>query len=86
MLNAAVRCGALVALLVSTTSCTDMAPPTAPTSIAQTSIPDSSPTPQRPLGRESGYVPAFPAVTRPARIYVAERWPISTYHGSPLAS
>jgi len=78
MMNVAIRCGALVALLVLATACTDFDPPTAPTSTA-----DSTSTP--PGG--SGDVPrGFPAVSPPARIYVAVDSPLYPIHGSPLAS
>ena len=58
MMNAAIRCGALVALMVLSNACRDLDRPTAPTSPAD-------PTFRPPPG--SG----FPAVSRPARIYVA---------------
>lgn len=80
MINASVRCGALVALLVLSSACTELTPPTAPTSTADltsTLPPTSNPAP--------GAVP-FPAVSRPARIYVAVSSPSYPMHGSPLAS
>ena len=78
MMNTAVRCAALTALLVIATACTDGIRPTAPTSL----------TPTSPAGPVSapGTSTGFPAVSRPARIYVAVNWPSYPMHGSPLAS
>ena len=75
-MNAAVRSGALAALLVLAAACTNGGPPTAPTT-------DSTSTPLRgavdvPRG--------FPAVSGPARIYVAAVSPSYPMHGSPLGS
>lgn len=84
MINAAVRCGALVALLVFATACSDSGSPAAPTSKADSTDPrPSTRTPPSPSNPAS--VP-FPEVSRPARVYVAVSSPYYPMHGSPLAS
>jgi hypothetical protein len=79
MMKAAVRSGALLALLVLSSACTELTP-TAPTSTA-----DSTATPPPTSSPAPGAV-SFPAVSRPARIYVAVALPWYPMHGSPLAS
>ena len=78
MTNAAVHSGALVALLVLATGCGNTILPAAPT--PTNSRADSTLPPAR------GEPPAFPAVSRPARIYVGVDLPYYPMHGSPLAS
>ena len=79
-MKGAIRCGAPVALLVLTCACTTVAPamPTAPTA----SNAQSGSTPVLP----SAAPPGFPAVTRPARVYVGIDSPTYAMHGGPLAS
>lgn len=83
MMNDSVRCGAVLALLLST-ACTHSISPAAPTSTSPTST-NISPT-------STNVTPAtdsprsFPPVSRPARIYVGVDSPASPRHGSPLAS
>ena len=76
MVNLTVRCGTLVALLALASACGDVARPTGPTSTPPAPTTDSTPSSPR----------AFPAVSRPARIYVAVHSPSYPMHGSPLAS
>jgi hypothetical protein len=75
MINDALRSGALVAVL-----CRHGVLPAAPSPTPQISVPDSASPPT------IGEPPAFPPVSRPARIYVAVDWPYYPMHGSPLAS
>ena len=82
MMNAAVRSGALLALLVLASACTDGRLPTAPDS---TSNPPPISNPPSPPNPPTGADP-FPAVSRPARVYVAVSRPTYPIHGSPLAS
>ena len=82
MINAPVRCGALVALLVLATACAEVGTPTAPDS---TSTPPATSAPP-PTSNPAGSVANFPAVSRPARVYVAVSSPSYPIHGSPLAS
>jgi len=65
MMKAAIRRGAAVVLLVLVTACTTVAPavPTAPTASNSESGSTRAPAPVVP--------PGFPAVSRPARLYVA---------------
>lgn len=72
MMKGAVQRGALVALLVLATACSDWTPPTAPSG-----APPGNPPP--------GPV-SFPPISRPARIYVGVDSPSYPIHGSPLAS
>ena len=66
----------LMALLVGVMGCADLSP-TAPTPIAR----PTPPPPPRPP-----FTPTFPAVSQPARIFLAVEWPEYAYHGSQLAS
>lgn len=79
MTNASVRYGALGAVLALSTACSEVTPPTAPTPTAE-QLPAPAPTPPAPR------VPTFPAISKPARVYVGV--PSTSYpiHGSPLAS
>lgn len=79
MTKTAARSLALVTLLLFPVACTEL-PPTAPPQVAD------SPVVIAPSPPPSGVPPAFPAVERPARIYVAESQPTYETHGSPLAS
>ena len=84
MVKLAARCGTLICFLCAG-ACSDT-PPTRPTSnlIPQEPVTPSPPRPVLPAGQ---FVPSFPAESRPARLYVAERFsPPSSYHGSELAS
>lgn len=74
----AVRC-ALSAVVVCASACSDPALPTAPTPPAASA---ATATPQPP----GNPPPAFPDVTKAARVYLAADWPASTYHGGSLAS
>jgi hypothetical protein len=78
-MNAAVRCGILGALLMVSSACSgDAGSPTAPTPRPGSNPPlTPDPVPQ---------APAFPPVTGPARIYVADASDYSPMHGSLLAS
>jgi hypothetical protein len=68
-----------VSLALLTIACNDpVSVPTAPTR--------STAAPAAPAGPVLGVPPGFPAVSRPARIYVAVNWPSYAMHGSPLAS
>lgn len=72
MMNAAIRCGALVGLLVFANACADSVTPTGPTTPTATTA--SPPTPPPGSG--------FPGVTRPARIYLFARelsYPVREY-------
>ena len=57
---------ALLALLVLATACEKMTMPSAPTPTQPISTPDPT------FSSTRGEAPAFPAVSRPARIYVAD--------------
>jgi hypothetical protein len=76
-----VRRASLIALGVIVTACRDVALPTAATSIPPPSIPPTSANPS-PIGTP----PAFPSVSRSARVYVGVDSPYYPMHGSPLAS
>ena len=80
MMITAVRCAALTALLVSATACTDATA----THCADFTRRRSPARPARPPVRMPRR--GFPAVSRPARVYVAVDWPTYPIHGSPLAS
>ena len=83
MIELAARCGPLV-LLLCASACTDT--PTKPRAFQ---IPQEAgtPAPPGPVLRPGQFVPTFPPVARPARVYLAERFsPPSSYHGSELAS
>ena len=71
---------ALLALLVLATACEKMTMPSAPMLTQPISTPDPT------FSSTRGEAPAFPAVSRPARIYVADDSPYDPMHGSPLAS
>ncbi len=73
----AVRC-AVAAVVVCTAACSDPALPTAPTPPAASAAAAAPQPPRNP--------PAFPDVSRAARVYLAADWPASTYHGGSLAS
>ena len=81
----AVRPHALASLLILTAACTsDGTQPTEPTSIRLSTPAAPNPTPAPVAG---DFAPSFPAVSRPARVYVAVSWPFVAFpHGSPLAS
>ena len=85
MMDAAVRCQALVGLLMLATACSNYVPqPIAPSAplTASTSNANATSTPQN----ASEFVPRFPAISRPARVYVGTSSAFTTYHGSPLSS
>lgn len=84
MINAAVRCGALFALLVFATACSDSGLPAAPTSKADST--DPRPSTGTPPSPSNPAAVTFPEVSRPARVYVAVSSPYYPMHGSPLAS
>ncbi len=71
-MNAAARCGVLVALLALSTACSEVARVTAPAPTPQ--VTPTPPTPPRPV--PVPYTGVFPEVTRPARIYVATPSPL----------
>lgn len=84
MLNAAMAWGALIGSALLTGACSG--PPTRPTANTTPPPPVSS-TPPPTTPPPAPFVPSFPAVSQPARVYVAERFPYIAYpHGSLLGS
>ena len=73
---------ALAAALAAGSCADNITPPTAPTAI--TTSPPASPS--TTTTGVPGVPPAFPPVSRPARIYVDPNPPSYSMHGSPLAS
>lgn len=86
MTNAAVRCQVVVGMLLLATACsTDIPQPIAP-SAASTASTSTANAPFTPPQNASEFVPRFPNLSRPARVYVGINSPDTVYHGSPLAS
>jgi hypothetical protein len=78
MMNATVRCAALLTLVLAT-ACTNAILPTAPTSTNPVPA-TTAPAPMADSPR------SFPPVSRPARIYVGDDLPQSAAHGSSVAT
>jgi len=79
MTNAAVRYGAVAALLAISTACSESSPPTRPSPVAA-SVETPAPPPPVP------HTPTFPALSRPGRVYVGVPAPATPTHGSALYS
>jgi hypothetical protein len=80
----AAHCTVALLLLIATSACSNAKAPLAPDVVSRTPV--ASPAPEAGPNSADGRVPAFPGVSRPARVFIATDWPTYAMHGSPLAS